>query len=389
MKKSRIFIFSILIIILSFGTQAFATENDSLTNTIEINNLQKFEESSSENLKIPDSMEILPDLVLETNQVEIPIYVEDRLDSENAIELDILQEFLVQAAKNQPMDTKKQSLNFDAVAEAYEFVSVEENVTYAFYNNPEGEIMIIVTPTEKSLADFNLSQSEAQELIPQPKGEVDMKGGNGTRARTSSSSASYITATLKSGAPNYNGSEPDEGSGGKVINFYNYMGFSVNGLETDLGLKWSKKKQGWNVFGNVADGSTFYGHLDATATLTNYDFIYKATTSYPATLKVEKYYNYNGSNRVRLTVNGTLTNLSSGTSILIMPRGTTSNVNYKILTTIAAKDEAYIMKGASISTNYSNICLNTTKVPSFASLETDNATLSYSNYILNSVVKKR
>lgn len=89
-----------------------------------------------------------------------------------------------------------------------------------------------------------------------------------------------------------------------------------------------------------------------------------------------------------MTINGTRTNGSSGTSILIMPRGVNSNVRYKVLSTIASSSESNIKYNTSITNSYKDINLSGTNIGSFQSLQYDNATINYSGGTLSMSIKK-
>ena len=319
----------------------------------------------------PEVAEIMPDFILETDQGSIPVYSSEDLD----FGLNELQILLDVALENQPVNDQIPALN--TVAEDYEMVFVEEDYTYSFYNHPEGNTAIYINPTDTG----------EEELIP---GAITMTEGIGARAKTSSSSASNISAVMKCDTvPYYAGSIQDMGKTPNSINFYNYIGFTLTGLEADLGFIYSAKYSGWKMFGRVNDvnGSFIYNHNDHASYTSNADFVYKSTSSYPSTMTAEKYNLYNGASRVKLEINGyQTTTLSSATSILIMPRGTTSSVQYKVCTTIATVgDKSNIKKGATITVKNSSIMLAGSGVSSFASLDYCEATINWSSSVLTSI----
>ncbi|WP_089609209.1 YrpD family protein [Dehalobacterium formicoaceticum] len=387
MKNFRFNIVKILASVFMFSnliTPVAMADVQSKGEFIELESLEQFNPAIHADINLPKEVNQAPDLILKTNQGQVPVYLSDELKTTQDIESYDFRVFLQEALKNQPADSKEKFNSLNNASEEYEFVCVEDEQTLAFYNNSAGQVMMEVTSTDRSI-DVHAEQPA---IIPLAT-NVNLPDGYGARARTYSSSADYITAALRSGAPNYNGSVPDNGEEDpESINFYNYLGFTVGTLETDLGLLWSNTYQGWKMYGKVVDGSTKYWHYFPTATTTNPNLVYKSTDGYPTTLRVDKYYNYNGNNRLKMELSGTQTNMNSGTSILIMPRGTTSNVKYKLLTTIASKSESNIKTGASISSNYRNIKLGTSNIGSFEALETDNATLTYNGSILSANVKK-
>lgn len=362
----------------------FAESNNS--ENMKIINIVPFTETQGQSVTLSKEIKDVPNYILDFNEKKIAVFT-DSISLKTQKEVKALELFLIEVEKNKQSTSKNEFIN----TEAFEVVLVDEEKTYIYIESDQCSPSVKIDNTlKKSEKSINTASKENYASMMTAATSIDLSKGIGARAFTAAnSSASYINVSLYAGIPNYSTSIPDiNEKKGTEINFFNYLGFSYGGIESDLGLIYSYTYGGWRIYGKVVDGLNSYFH-DTPYNTGSVDIGFKYSGSSRIGIKVEKYYLYNNNSRVRMTVNGTQTTGVSGTSVLIMPRGVSSNVRYKVLSTISTPLlESNIKYNTSITNLYKDINLAGTTIGSFAALESDEATINYSGGTLSMSLKK-
>ncbi len=316
------------------------------------------------------------DYVLNTSEGAIPIYIEDE-QAPIKPELEDVQAFMGNALQAQQEETAN-------AQEEYEFIQVDPDVTY-IYRDYLPEKSLVLTNTDA------VTEAEAEAFSTRAGNPTDLPNGIGGKAVTYSSSVNTFSANVTANNLSFASSVPDDGFNNGVA-FYNYLGFSASGVETDLGLQWSNKNQGWNPYflfsGKNGKETIANGKADVIAGSEN--DLYKATPSYPTTLSIDR--NYKCSDnvyRVKLNVKGTKTNMNSGVTTVVGGYGVSGSVKYKALSTVTAGSESKIKTGTKIDATFSSVKIGSSAVSTYSQVLYDNTTIPsyYPNLVYN--VKKQ